>query len=699
MPSRPALALPGSAEPSAVAPAGAPAPAGVPTAPGESPEPLTLLVGNANVGKSVLFGVLTGRYATVSNYPGTTVELTAGRHRGGAGRVLDLPGANTLVPNSEDEQVTRDVLLAHLWQPGSRAVQVCDAKNLRQGVALALQLAELEVPLVFVANMLDEAATRGLALDAPALAGVLGVEVLGAVATRRQGLASLLADRVAFRPAQARAAYPAALEAGIDRAAGLLPPGLTGRRGLALLLLADPTCAAALPAEVPPPPAAALEAIRAETARELPEPIALTVQRARQAAAERIMRATLRRAARPARSWLQPVGTLALHPVTGLPFAALVLYGVYLFVGVLGAGTAVDFLEATVFEGWVTPWADRALRAVLPAVLEGFLVGPPGTVPGEGAGLLVGSYGLLSMGVSYAFAIVLPIVGFFFITFSILEDSGYLPRLAVVLNRLFRVIGLNGKAVMPMILGLGCDTMATITARILPTRKERVIVTLLLALGVPCSAQLGVILGMLGGLSGFALGWWLGTVAGVMLLVGFLAARILPGRGSDFVLEIPPMRLPALGNIAVKTLARVEWYLREVVPLFLLGTFILWTLDRIHALAAIERFFAPVVQGFLGLPARATDAFLIGFLRRDYGAAGLYDLFREHLGAAPPRAVEIQITVALVTITLFIPCVANLLMIVKERGPRTALWMTAFIFPFAFAVGGALNALLRWWYL
>jgi ferrous iron transport protein B len=266
----------------------------------------------------------------------------------------------------------------------------------------------------------------------------------------------------------------------------------------------------------------------------------------------------------------------------------------------------------------------------------------------------------------------------------------------VLLNRAFKLMGLNGKAVLPMILGLGCDTMATMTARILPTPKERLIVTLLLALAVPCSAQLGVIMGMLAALSTAALLWWLGTVAVVMLAVGAIAARVLPGESSPFVLEIPPLRWPALSNIVVKTLARMEWYLREVVPLFVLGTFVLWLLDALRLLGALERLAAPLVQGLLGLPAQASQAFLIGFLRRDYGAAGLFDLFRDALASGQASAqVEVQIVVALVTMTLFVPCIANFFMIVKEHGLRTALAMAAFIFPFAFAVGGVLNLVLR----
>jgi ferrous iron transport protein B len=665
--------------------------------PASAPQaPATLLVGNPNVGKSVLFGILTGRYANVSNYPGTTVEITRGRYRHGPGSVLDLPGTNSLIPNSEDEQVTRDVLLDHLAEGRGRVIQVCDAKNLRRGVALALQLAELGVPTVFVANMLDEAQARGYEFDGAALARELELEVVEVVATKRKGTADLAGDAVGFRRSPRRVRYEAPIEQAIQAVEGMLPPPLAGKRGLALMLLAGEHTLLQRARHLLGERLADLEPLQAELARRFPQSLRVAIDRARLAEADRIVARVLRRTGALRSVWLARLGEAAIHPGWGIPVAAAVLYLIYLFVGVFGAGTAVDFLETTVFGEGTMGWLDRGLRLVLPEPVEAFLVGPAGAAAATGPGLLIGDYGLISMGLSYAFAIVMPIVGFFFIAFSILEDSGYLPRLAVVLNRAFRLIGLNGKAVLPMILGLGCDTMATMTTRILATRKERMLVTLLLALGVPCSAQLGVILGMLAALSPMALLWWLGTVMGVMLLVGYLANKVLPGAGGDFVLEIPPMRMPVLSNVLIKTIARIEWYLKEVVPLFLLGTFLLWLLHRLDALTAIERGFAPLTQTLLGLPARSAEAFLIGFLRRDYGAAGLYNLFRESLaGGAIPVETEIQVVVALVTITLFMPCIANFFMIVKERGLATALWMSAFIVPFAFLVGGALNLLLR----
>jgi ferrous iron transport protein B len=258
-----------------------------------------------------------------------------------------------------------------------------------------------------------------------------------------------------------------------------------------------------------------------------------------------------------------------------------------------------------------------------------------------------------------------------------------------MVNRVFRKMGLNGRAVLPMVLGLGCDTMATLTTRILETPKERLIVTFLLALGVPCSAQLAVVLGLLGPLPAAALWLWAGVVAGVIVVVGRLAARVVPGRSGDFVLELPPLRLPRPGNILAKTLARVEWYLKEAVPLFLLGTFVLFVADRLRLLGALERLGQPVVTGVLGLPAETAGAFVVGFLRRDFGAAGLYRLAQQ--GALD----HVQVLVAAVVITLFLPCIANFFMIAKERGWRTAFVVAGVITPLALGVGGLLNALLR----
>ncbi|HXX58491.1 MAG TPA: nucleoside recognition domain-containing protein, partial [Thermodesulfovibrionales bacterium] len=208
------------------------------------------------------------------------------------------------------------------------------------------------------------------------------------------------------------------------------------------------------------------------------------------------------------------------------------------------------------------------------------------------------------------------------------------------------------------------------------------------ALAIPCSAQIGVILGMLGALSFKATIIWTGSVLVTLLLSGFLASKIVKGERTDFFLEIPPMRRPDAMNILIKTAGRAEWYLKEAVPLFILGTFILFVLHKINLLVVLEKAASPIVVNFIGLPEQTTESFILGFLRRDYGAAGLFTMAEKGL------LTPVQSVVSLVTITLFIPCLANFFMIVKERGLQMALGMAAVVFPLAFLGGGALNWIL-----
>ena len=562
------------------------------------------LVGNPNVGKSVLFGHLTGRYATVSNYPGTTVGIARGRAPIGAEvcDIFDTPGVNVLEGVlTEDEQITRQMLA----DGGAEiVVQVGDARNLRRAVMLTSQLAESGVPMVLALNMMDEARARGVSIDIDGLAEAIGIPVVAMVAPEGRGLAELReALPLAARPHAARAA---------------------GRDHVSW---ADQT------------------ARRFRTIRAVP------VGRFQE--------------------WL---GRAVREPVTGVPILALVLYLTYVFVGVLGAQTLVGLIEEDLFGAVLNPLAVSAAGRMSFPVVRDFLVG---------------EYGVVTMGLTYAIGIVLPVVTTFFLAFGFLEDSGYIPRLAIFSDRLFRAMGLNGKAVLPMVLGLGCDTMATMTTRILGTPKERLIAITLLALGVPCSAQLATIMGILGGISFGAVLTLFGVVLSQMLLVGFLAARALPGDRSEFIMELPPIRLPRLKNVVTKTLLRVRWYLGEAVPLFLAGTALLFVLDRLGALTVLARAARPVVTGMLGLPADAAHVFVMGFLRRDYGAAGLFSM------AQNGELSNVQAVVALTVMTLFVPCIANLLMIIKERGFKAGIAILAAVTVIALGAGTALNFALR----
>jgi len=701
------------------------------------------LVGNPNVGKSVIFGALTGTYATVSNYPGTTVEVTRATARFDSGiEIIDTPGVNSLLPQSEDERVTRDILLSGI----DGVIQVADAKNLPRALILSLQLAEAGVPFVLVLNMMDEVAERGLTIDTRRLSSLLGVTVLETVAVHGHGLRALREAPAAMRISHYHTRYPAAVQRALLRIERWLTGFPVGQRALALMCLAgDESLRPWLREHLDAMALTSVEETYRDASSQLQGRVAYELNRCRVRAAEQLAREvtgratsdellavdgdwswtlfglaallgsllllagdlgllpalqdgwgrlpawlTITAAAGAASRWAgmrSALGRWATHRGVGLAVLLVVLYVVYRFVGVFAAGTGVDFFEHTLFGGYINPALVKGIDGFVAAVAPH--AGPAAAVLHFGRDVLVGQYGLITVALTYAFAIIFPIVTAFFLAFSILEDSGYLPRLAVMVNKFFRGMGLNGKAVLPMVLGLGCDTMATLTARIMETSKERVLVTLLLALGVPCSAQLGVILGLFGSLPLWAPLVWGGVVIGVLLAVGYLAARLLPGESSDLILEMPPIRRPQLKNIVIKTIGRLEWYIREAVPIFVLGTFALFVLDRVGALEHLIHGSEPVVVGLLQLPPRATEAFLVGFFRRDYGAAGIYALFNQGL------MTPVQAVVALVTITLFVPCVANFFIIVKEHGVRTALAMSAFIFPFAFLMGSVVNVALR----
>jgi ferrous iron transport protein B len=632
------------------------------------------ILGNPNVGKSVIFGLLTGKYVTVSNYPGTTVEVTSGHANFDKKLgIVDTPGVNNLLPMSEDERVTRDILLN---EDIDGLVQVIDAKNLRRGLLITLQLAEMGLPFLLDLNMGDEARSRGMYMDAKELGETLGIDVVETVATSRKGISKLVKSIPDTRKSKFSFKYSPGIEDGIKDISKLLPDVRISKRSLALMLLSGDESLKPWLASLEKKTVKKIEQIRNRAQAGYSQPLNYVITKRRIEEVQGIVKRTESREEKSAGSILETFGRIAVHPIAGIPILIAVLVLVYEFVGVFGAGTLVDFFEGVIFNEYINPVSISVVESLIPfKIAQDFLIG---------------DYGIITMALTYSVAIILPIVGTFFIAFGILEDSGYLPRLAVMVNRIFKTLGLNGKAVLPMILGLGCATMATLTARTLETKKERIIVTLLLALGVPCSAQLGVILGLLGGLSGAALAVWIGSVVTTLFVVGFLASKVIPGGGYDFIMELPPIRVPKLTNILVKTASRVEWYLKEAVPLFILGTIFLFTLDITGLLGGIEIIASPLIVGVLGLPAQATGAFLIGFLRRDYGAAGLFAL------ASAGLMDTTQIVVSMVTITLFVPCIANLFIIIKERGWKVAAGMVAFIFPTAFVVGGLLNFILRY---
>jgi ferrous iron transport protein B len=554
------------------------------------------LVGNPNVGKSAIFTGLSGTYAEVSNFPGTTVEAVTGRWNDRP--LIDAPGTYGLGEHSEEERVTTELI-----GRAAVVVNVVDAAHLDRDLFLTLELAESGFPMVVALNLIDEARRAGTEPDAAELERALGVPVVPTVAVTGEGLAELAAAVERARPGSW---------------------SLNGADDLERRRAAD-----------------------ALYARVVPQ------QRKRRRLADWLSRASV-----------------TLH--WGLPMLAVSLAGIYFLVGVVVAQNLVGFTEARLGQSLWEPLAR--------SIVDGIGIGGPLRE------ILAGEFGLLTMTVTYIVFLLAPLVAAFYFALALLEDSGFLPRIATLVDRLLGSIGLNGRAVIPIILGFGCVTMGTITTRLLSTKREKTIATALLNFAIPCSAQLAVIAALLAGFGGAWVFAYAAIIFAMLIAVGTTLDRMLPGKSTPLLIELPPLRWPRPDAVIRKTLTKGYWFMREATPWFAAGALIVALLHVTGGLELWQRLLRPLMVGWLRLPAESARAIVMGLVRRDFGAAGLYDM-----GLTPPQAL-----VALVVITLFVPCVASIMVMAKEHGARIALRIWAGTWIVAFAVGGVLARILSW---
>ena len=594
-----------------------------------------VLVGNPNVGKSVFFNYLTGLYVDVSNFPGTTVDISYGKL--GEDVVIDTPGVYGISSFNDEERVARDVILS-----ADLIVNVVDAVHLERDLFLTLQVIDTGIPVLVALNMVDDAAQKGIQVDAHLLEHLLGVPVVSTVAVKGEGL-----EQVRGRLDEARAgSVPAPLQRELKEALNRI-----GSQAEALLVLEGDPHVAERHGIAPGDRREAIYSDRRERVNDLVCHVLSETQQGVDFATR--------------------LGRWMLRPATGVPFFLLAVSLMFYFIGVFVAQDVVGFTEETLMQGYYEPMMRGLVGRYVPeeSVMGAFLIG---------------EFGLMTMTVTYVLGLLLPLVLAFYFILSIMEDSGYLPRLATLVDRMMNLIGLNGRAIIPMILGFGCITMATITTRLLGSERERTIATALLGLAIPCSAQLGVIVGPLAGIGAYYTTLYVGILVLVLGVTGRVLSRVLPGETSDLLIDLPPLRLPRLENVLKKMATKSYAFLKEAAPLFALGALIITTLQVTGLLETIQDVLTPVTVGMLKLPRESATIFIMGMIRRDFGAAGLTDM------AISPE----QMLVSLVTITLFVPCIASVLVMFKERGRREGLliWLGSWVA--AFVVGGLVAAVL-----
>ncbi len=595
-----------------------------------------VLAGNPNVGKSVVFNALTGTYVDVSNFPGTTVELTRGRL--GDRDVVDTPGVYGVSSFNDEERVARDIILT-----GDVVANVVDAVHLERDLFLTLQLVDMGKPMVVALNMADEARRRGVAIDRDLLEDLLGVPVVETVAVEGKGFDEL---KTALDRARVGHADPE-LENDI-----VLMASRVGSRSEALMVLEGDEVVSQRHGIEPGADRDAIYLRRRHRVNDI---------------TGHVVHATTSGA-----SFSTRLSAAMMHPATGIPMLLLLLYGMYVVLGQWIAGGVVGFLEGTIMQGYWVPFVEGVVGAVF----------APGTVMFT---ILAGEFGVLTMTPTYLLGVILPLVTGFYLLLSLLEDSGYLPRIAALADRSLTALGLNGRAVIPLILGLGCVTMGTLTTRILGSRRERFIATTLMAIAVPCSAQIAVIVALItrtGPAYAFA---YLFILLAIFVALGTVLNRLTPGVSTDLLIDLPSLRVPRLDNVVRKTGIKVWHFMKEVSVFFLVGALLISILEVTGALAAIVRVAMPLTVGWLGLPPQAATAFVMGFVRRDFGAAGFFSM----------NLSDPQLLVAMVTITLFVPCIASAMVILKERGMPYLLGLLASSIGLAFLLGGILWRVLQ----
>jgi ferrous iron transport protein B len=601
-----------------------------------------LLVGQPNVGKSVLFSRLTGVRTMASNYPGTTVSYASGSVRvAGKGWVIvDAPGTYSLEPLDEAARVTVDLI-----DGARRIINVVDSTHLERHLPLTLELLAQRKSMVVALNFADEARRHGIDLDVGRLSRDLAVPVVTITARTGEGLRDLMAAAASVPASEVQSVeepshpqhHPHLAEGGGDTSghAHLDASAVWSRVGK---IVAD-------------------------------------------------VQSLHHHHATPA----QALENFSVHPVWGGIVAAAVLAATFAAVRILG-----EFLVAGTVGLFGKPWLE------IPFGMErlfGVLLRPPldrlsALLGGRGFlhALLIGtlvhgqidflqSFGLLTSGLFIPLAVVLPYIASFYLVLGLLEDTGYLPRLAVFLDSLMHRFGLHGYAIIPTLLGMGCNVPGIMATRILESRPQRFIAATMISIAVPCAALQAMIIALVGDRGAWAVGVVYGVLLATWALLGLLLRLTVRGFLPELLVEIPPYRLPDPRALLSKLWMRIAGFLREALPIVLGAVLVVNLLYHSGLFAAVARAAAPVVEKLWGMPREAIVPLLVGMLRKDVAVGML----------APLALTTRQLITGCVILSMFFPCLATLAVLFRELGLRYGLASIGVMLAAVTIVGSLVN--------
>ena len=563
-----------------------------------------ILMGNPNVGKSVIFSRLTGANVIASNYPGTTVDFSKGSMRleGEKYEIIDAPGTYSLTPSNKAEQVA-----LKLFEEGDIIINVVNATNLERNLYLTLEILEKKKPTIIALNLWDEAKHTGINIDVEKLEKILGIPIVPTTALTGEGIKELIS-----RIKEARASR--------------IKPSSEKEKWIKIGKI--------------------IKSVE-------------KVEHRHHTIKETISDATIK-------------------PVTGIPLAFVIIIASFWIVRFIGE-TLVNYIFDPIFQIY-KPIALQISHLLGPGVLHDIIIGR--LVNGDIS--FMESMGLLTTGIYVPFAAVLPYIIAFYLILSILEDSGYLPRLATLVDNVFHKLGMHGHSIVTVFLGLGCNVPGALSTRILETRKQRFISATLLAISVPCMAQTAMVFGILGRYGFQYILIVFLTLLILYLLMGLLLNRIIRGESPEIFLEIPPYRRPSALATLKKTWMRMRWFLKDAIPWLFLGVILVNVLYSLGFIDWIGNLFAPVIEGVLGLSRGATTALLVGFLRKDLAVGMLL----------PLNMTPYQLVIAATILTIYFPCVATFTVLLRELGLKDMIKSTLIMVLTALTVGGILRLIL-----